>query len=99
MKAPERFTRELDTLLADIAFSGIKNIHPGALDKTGSLAAAAKELGMAQGEKLLAEFEEALRAFRLAAESAKPEDSKNVISRLCRRDFYNKNLMGNIGGA
>jgi hypothetical protein len=95
MDAVERFCRELDTVLADIAFSGIKNIHPGFLRKLESLSSAAKELGMAAGASLLNEFGAALRDYRLAGESAKTGSGDKPVSLLCRLDFYSKNVRGN----
>jgi hypothetical protein len=89
--AINRFVRELEETLSDIAFSGFKNIHPGILEKLSLLGGSAKELGMDCGSALLTAFAEALRNYRTTA------GGHSVPAELlCRLDFYNKNLMGNM---
>jgi hypothetical protein len=94
MNATSRFTRELETLLSDAAFSGLKNIHPGTLDKLAVLEKTAEELGMRRGARLLKNFAEALRTWRLNEKAAGGE-TENLAKMLCSLDFYNKNLTGN----
>jgi hypothetical protein len=91
MNALDRLSRELDTLLSDIAFSGVKNIHPEIIDKLARLEGTAKELGMEKGAALMNQFAGALRNYRLAGEGNEP-----VLNLLCALDFYNKNVMGNL---
>ena len=93
MDAIDRFIGGLDTLLADIAFSGLRNVHPGALEKIEALATVAGELGMEQGAALLRRFALALREYRTA--SVPGAGVEYLVSLLCGLDFYNKNLMGN----
>jgi hypothetical protein len=98
MNAVDRFTRELETLLSDIAFSGLKNIHPAFLEKLTLLENTARELGMENGAVLLGQFSAALRQYRLgsadAADAAVAAGSPAAL--LCGLEFYGKNLAGNI---
>jgi hypothetical protein len=91
MNALGRLCRELDTLLSDICFSGLKNVHPEVLDKLTLLEGTAKELGMDRGAALMNQFAASLRNYRLAAEK-----NEQVLKLLCALDFYNKNVMGNL---
>jgi hypothetical protein len=91
MNAVAAFTRELETLLADTAFSGLRNIHPGIPEKFRCLSGSAAGLGMEKGAALLAEFAEALRNYRLSGEGG-----GSAAALLCAVDFYNKNVKGNI---
>jgi hypothetical protein len=95
MNAVERFSRDLDILLSDIAFSGLKNIHPGVLEKLARFEAAAGTLGMEQGAALISRFAAALREYRLAG----VESGRELSALLAGLDFYNKNIGGNLGGA
>jgi hypothetical protein len=90
MDAVERFTTELYTLLSDIAFSGIKNVHSGVLTKLEAIKAAAVELGMSKGAELLSEFSDALGNYR-----TNEEDAERVLALLSGLAFYNENLTGN----
>jgi hypothetical protein len=95
MNAVDRFTRELETLLSDIAFSGLKNIHPAFLDKLTLLENTARELGMENAAALLGKFSAALRQYRLgSADAAAAGGSPAAL--LCGLEFYCKNLAGNI---
>jgi hypothetical protein len=91
MNAVDRFTRELETLLSDIAFSGLKNIHPAFLDKLTLLENTARELGMEQGAVLLGQFSAGLRQYRIGSTNA-----GNPADLLCGLEFYSKNLTGNM---
>jgi hypothetical protein len=93
MNAVDRFTGELETLLSDIAFSGLRNIHPAFLDKLTLLENTARELGMEQGSALLRQFSLALRQYRLGSAGT----DAGAAALLCRLDFYNKNLTGLSG--
>ena len=96
MSAPERFSRELDSLLSDICFSGLKNIHPSCLEKMSRMAGTARELGMEQGARLLEAFAFALRDYRLAREAGQVSESESPAALLGKLDFYNKTVMGNM---
>jgi hypothetical protein len=109
MNSVEHFSRDLDTLLSDIAFSGLKNIHPGVLEKLSQFEAGAAALGMEQGAALISRFASALREYRLAEHSLQQtsRDTKNTApvsgselsSLLAGLDFYNKNISGNLDEA
>jgi hypothetical protein len=102
MNAVERFSRELDFLLSDIAFSGLKNIHPGVLEKLSGFETAAGTLGMEQGAALISRFASALREYRLASPGIKdsaPVNGRELSALLAQLDFYNKNISGNLDGA
>jgi hypothetical protein len=112
LKSVERFSRDLDTLLSDIAFSGLKNVHPGVLEKLARFEAAAGALGMEQGAALISRFASALRAYRLAEHSGtsrfqaspdthdtRPESGRELSALLAGLDFYNRNISGNLDGA
>jgi hypothetical protein len=90
MNAVFRFTHELESLLSDIAFSGLKNVHPGTLEKIALLEGTVGELGMGKGASLLKEFAEALRTYRLGE-----ANNSDLAALLCNLDFYNKNIIGN----
>jgi hypothetical protein len=91
MNALDRLCRELDTLLSDICFSGLKNVHPEILEKITLLEGTAKELGMERGAALLNQFAASLGNYRLTAGK-----NEQVLKLLCALDFYNKNIMGNL---
>jgi hypothetical protein len=99
MNAIERFTGELDTVLSDIAFSGLKHIHPEILERLKSLEGAARELGMGKGAELLAGFAGVLQAYKLGRGGAPPHggSSDQAATLLCSLDFYNSNVKGNTG--
>jgi hypothetical protein len=86
-----RFCGELETLLADICFSGLRNVSPGVLEKCSFLEAAAKELGMNTGARLLGAFAAALSEYR----SGRGGGSVPAAL-LCRLDFYEKTVAGNL---
>jgi hypothetical protein len=102
VNAPERLCGELDTLLSDICFSGLKNVHPEILEKLTLLEGTAKELGMERGAVLISQFAASLVNYRLAGNSpsaasrgtAASGKNEDALTLLCALDFYNKNLMG-----
>jgi hypothetical protein len=96
MNRVERFTRDLDTLLSDIAFSGLKNIHPGVLKKLARFQADAGALGMEQGAPLISRFAAALREYRLSSPDTAPVSGSELSALLAGLDFYNKNISGNL---
>jgi len=91
MNAVDRFARELETLLQDIAFSGLKNASPSILEKLTLLGFTAKELGMEKAAALLSQFTEALRIYRLEG-----GEGKKPAALLCGLEFYGKNIAGNL---
>jgi hypothetical protein len=99
MNALSRFCRELDTLLSDIIFSGLKNVHPEVLEKLTLLEGTAKELGMDRGAELITQFAASLRNHRLAAPGTPGipgGKNRETVKLLCALDFYNRNVMGNM---
>ncbi|MDR2768478.1 MAG: hypothetical protein LBB82_09175 [Treponema sp.] len=93
LRAIERFNSELDALLSDIAFAGLRNVYAVTAGKLESLADTARLLGMETGAALLAEFSAALREYR--AGSAAPDGAaarsgkaERCISLLCKLEFY-----------
>jgi hypothetical protein len=96
MNALNRLCRELDTLLSDIIFSGLKNVHPEVLEKLTLLEGTAKELGMDRGAELIKQFAASLRNHRLAVPGTPGGKSGETVRLLCALDFYNKNIMGNM---
>jgi hypothetical protein len=96
MNAPDQLCRELETLLSDICFSGLKNVHPEILEKLTLLEGTAKELGMERGAALMNQLAASLRNYRLAGAASRGEGNEQVLSLLCALDFYNKNVMGNL---
>jgi hypothetical protein len=106
MNALEILCHELETLLADICFSGLKNIHPEILEKLARFEKRAKELGMERGAMLINQFAASLRNYRAGTSNAVscetsnevPPGEKNeqVLKLLCALDFYNKNILGNM---
>jgi hypothetical protein len=99
MKTVEQFTKDLDILLSDIAFSGLKNVHPGVLEKLSLFESSAQALGMGQGAALIARFSASLKAYRQSLHS--PNDptaqaGRDLCGLLASLDFYNKNVGGNM---
>jgi hypothetical protein len=95
MNSVERFSRDLDILLSDIAFSGLKNIHPGVLEKLTRFEADAGALGMEQGAALISRFAAALRTYRLSSPDTKdtaPVSGRELSALLAGLDFYNRNI-------
>ncbi|MFP3041180.1 hypothetical protein LQZ19_05095 [Treponema primitia] len=98
MNALGKLCRELETLLADICFSGLKNVHPEILEKLTLLEGTAKELGMERGAALINQFAASLRDYRAGTsnEVSRSEKNEQALNLLCALDFYNKNILGNM---
>ncbi|AEF82019.1 hypothetical protein [Leadbettera azotonutricia] len=98
MNALEKLCHELETLLSDICFSGLKNVHPEILEKLTLFEGTAKELGMERGAALINQFAASLRNYRAGTSNAVDpgEKSEQALKLLCALDFYNKNILGNM---
>jgi hypothetical protein len=98
MNALEKLCHELETLLADICFSGLKNVHPEVLEKLTRFEGTAKELGMERGAAMINQFAASLRNYHADASNEVPsgEKKEQALKLLCALDFYNKNILGNM---
>jgi len=81
----EELRADLEKLSSSLASSGFANIDPGALEKLKEAAAAAGELEMKEGKRLLENLSEAMKAIQEGKSTA---DSCNL--RLTALDFYLK---------
>lgn len=91
MTSIEKLFYELELLLSDIAFAGLKNSQPIVLDKLETIQQGFKELQMTEGYRIADEFKRALKLYHTGDGNA--EDSAN---KLCSLEFYVKSVLGNL---
>lgn len=87
----EELMRELELLLSDICFSGMKNTQPALLQKLDGLKAWMIELGMPRGCAQIEAFMQTLRAYQLGESS-----TIEAADKLCACEFYVRNVLGNL---
>ncbi|MDR2182121.1 MAG: hypothetical protein LBN92_05510 [Treponema sp.] len=92
LRAVERFNAELEALLADIAFAGLRNVHAGITGRLESLAGTARLMGRETAAGLLAGFSAALREYRAGGRetdgAAARSKAERCVSLLCKLEFY-----------
>ena len=85
----EELRTELEAVISGLTSSGFDNIDSGTLEKLDKLAAAAGELSMNEGKRLV---ENLIGAMKAIQEGKSKSDSGTV--RLTALNFYLKNLSG-----
>jgi hypothetical protein len=85
----EELRTELEAVISALTSSGFDNIDSGILEKLDKFAAAAGDLGMKEGKRLIENLSGAMKAI---AEGKSKADSGTV--RLTALSFYVKNLSG-----
>jgi len=84
----EKLFNELELLLSDIAFGGLKNAQPVVLDKLEIIQHGMKELQMTEGYRLAEEFKQALTAYHLGTGNAEESADK-----FCSLEFYTRSVV------
>lgn len=83
----ENVFRELELLLSDIAFTGLRNVQPLTLSKLESMKQWMSELGMAEGIRRTDTLLRAFRAYR-SGEMGMEE----LASEFCALEMYQKQV-------
>lgn len=83
MMVAEHVIRELEVLLADMAFGGLQHVQPVVLDKLEELGRWMTELNMAEGRARIGRLVETLRAYRTDRSRA-----EQAVSEFCALEFY-----------
>lgn len=81
---------ELELLLSDIAFSGLRNIQPVTLQKLDDLKHWMAELNMTEAIHLTDRFIDSVYSWQ-----AKQTGIDTVANHLCALEFYEKNIVNN----
>ena len=81
----EELRAELEKIASSLTSSGFSNIDAGTMEKLGGFAAAAGELEMKEGKRLIENLSETMKAIQEGKSNA---DSGNL--RLTALDFYLK---------
>lgn len=87
----ENVFRELELLLSDIAFTGLRNVQPLTLGKLEAMKQWMNELGMAEGIRRTDTLLGAFRAYR-SGETGMEE----LASEFCALEMYQKQVTGNL---
>lgn len=87
----ENVFRELELLLSDIAFSGLRNVQPVTLGKLEELKRWLYELNMTEGMERIDRLVKAFHAYRAGAVNA-----ESLASEFCALEFYEKHILANI---
>ena len=85
----EELRAELEKIISDLSASGFENIDSGMVEKLDKYSAAAGELSMKEGKKLVENLSGAIKAI---LEGKSKAESGNL--RLTALDFYVKKLSG-----
>jgi hypothetical protein len=89
MDSVENLRSELEACMTQINTAGLGSLNPQHIEKLNQLSAAAADLGMSSGKKLIDNLSGILRSFQ---EGKSQEDSVQV--RLTALDFYLQNIKG-----
>lgn len=81
---------ELELLLSDIAFSGLRNIQPVTLQKLEDLKHWMNELNMTEAIRLTDSFIDSVYAWQVGQVAIEV-----VADNLCALEFYEKNVINN----
>lgn len=93
MKNVTEVLEDLQTLLSDIAFSGIRNIEPSSINDMKKLERKMKNLGMLNGAKYIYDFKN--NVFEYVSNNKNEVIKERAIKTLCKLEFYLKNVIGN----
>lgn len=83
--------KELELLLSDIAFTGIRNVQPVTLQKLDGLKQWMKEFGMSEAIRRIEALSTSIRDYQAGEETI-----TSVVSKLCALDCYQKTVSGNL---
>ena len=83
----EELKSELEKIISELTSSGFASIDSGTVEKLDKFAISAGELGMKEGNKLIKNLSEAMKAIQGGKSQAKSGDI-----RLMALDFYAKKL-------
>ncbi|MDR2917222.1 MAG: hypothetical protein LBV74_20700 [Tannerella sp.] len=87
----EKVLTDLEELLSDIGFTGLRNTQPVMLQKMEQLKASLQELGMTEGARQSDDFITSIRAFH-----TNNLPLTTIVDKLCALDFYVKTIKGNL---
>lgn len=87
----ENVCRELELLLSDIAFGGLRNVQPVTLCKLEELKQWMKELNMTEGISRIDRLVRSFHQYRLGAITM-----EQLVSECCALEFYEKYILANI---
>ena len=87
----QKICTEMEILLSDMGFTGIRNVQPVLLRKMENMKAGLLELSMNEGAKQIDDFLLSIRAYHTHSLSI-----GTVVDKLCALDFYVKTVLGNI---
>ena len=85
----ERILNELELLLSDFCFAGLRNAPPGFLHKLEELQKCMETLGMTQGADCIAKFTAAMQSYHLGDADVLP-----AINAMAALEFYCKSASG-----
>lgn len=83
----EHLFSELELLLSDMAFSGLRNLQPITIQKLEDLKHWMKELNMQEGVRLIDRFIDAVYAYQSGRGTV-----EGVADSLCALEFYEKHV-------
>lgn len=87
----ENVCRELELLLSDIVFGGLRNVQPVTLCKLEELKQWMKELNMTEGISRIDRLVHSFHQYRLGAITM-----EQLASECCALEFYEKHILVNI---
>lgn len=87
----ENVCRELELLLSDIAFGGLRNVQPVTLCKLEELKQWMKELNMTEGISRIDRLVHSFHQYRLGVITM-----EQLVSECCALEFYEKHILANI---
>ena len=87
----ENVCRELELLLSDIAFGGLRNVQPVTLCKLEELKQWMKELNMTEGISRIDRLVRSFHQYRLGAITM-----EQLVSECCALEFYEKHILADI---
>lgn len=85
----DNLLKELELLLSDIAFAGVRNVLPVTLQKMEELKHWMKELGMSEGMRRIDAFSASVRKYQAGEGTA-----EEAVSCLCALECYQKTVSG-----
>ncbi len=91
MNAIEKISAELEMILSDICFSGVRNMSPSLLKKLETYQHAMEEMGMKTGAKLILDAVDSVIKLQSGETTL-----ENTVRAICTLDFYIKTIQGNM---
>ncbi len=87
----ERLFEELEELISDIGFAGIRNTQPVTLQRMEEMKRWLIELSMPEGVGVIDRFIVSMREYHAGAVTA-----SEPVDKLCALEFYLKTITGNL---